>query len=472
LKAIDADFSKTFLFPPALEDFLPTDHPARFVRELVECLIPSLQLEWKKEDGEGRPPFAAGLLLRVWIYGYLHRITTVRKLEAACREHVGLLWLTGLNAPDHNTLWRFWRMNRKTIKQVFREAMQLAIDAGMIGMALHAIDGTKIQSRSSTRTAWSGRKLEKFLKRVDEQVDVLERTIATHIQSDDEGYRLQESLKNQQALRKTISDRLDKLSLDKTSDMNPNEPEARLMKSGVGMRLGYNAQIVADAEEGMIVAETVNNEPFDQGQMMPMMDLVETELGTTALETIADGGYSTEETLVQAEEQGRSITVAPGANDAESHTGDPYHASRFTYDAGENVFVCPQGQKLAFETRKKKNKRRKVDVYRCTVSATCPVATLCTNSRRGRTIERSEHHEVVARQQLKRQSDVARENMKKRSQLAERPFADIKRHLGFVRFRSAGLLNTAAEWTWMCLTFNLRIMLRRWKLESGIEASR
>ena len=88
MKAIDADFSKTFLFPPALEDFLPSDHPARFVRELVEYLLPSLELKWKKEDGEGRPPFASALLLRVWVYGYLHRITTVRKLEAACKEHV------------------------------------------------------------------------------------------------------------------------------------------------------------------------------------------------------------------------------------------------------------------------------------------------------------------------------------------------------------------------------------------------
>ena len=471
MKAIDADFSKTFLFPPALEDFLPPDHPARFIRELVEYLLPSLELEWKKEDGDGRPPFAAGLLMRVWMYGYMHRITTVRKLEAACREHVGLLWLTGMNAPDHNTLWRFWKMNRKTIKQVFRESMQLAVQAGMIGMALHAIDGTKIQSSSSTRTAWSRRKLEKFLKRVDEQIEVLEATIGTHIEGKDEGYRLQQDLKDQQTLRKTITEKLDKLTSENTDDMNPNETDARLMKSGVGIRLGYNGQMVADAVEGMIVAESVNNEPYDQGQMMPMMDLVEIEFGTTAAETIADGGYSTEETLVQAEAKGRSITVAPGANDAESHADDPYHASRFMYDPTENVFVCPQNQKLVFEERKKKNNKRKVDVYRCTVSATCPVASICTSSRRGRTIERSEHHEVVTRQQLKRRSDQAIANMKKRSQLAERPFADIKRHLGFVRFRAGGLLNATAEWTWICLTFNLRILLRRWRLETALEAA-
>jgi len=471
LKAIDADFSKTFLFPPAVEDFLPADHPARFIRELVEYLVPSLELEWKKDNGEGRPPFAEGLLLRVWLYGYMHRITTVRKLEAACRNHVGLLWLTGMNAPDHNTLWRFWRMNRKSIKQVFRESIQLAVEAGMIGMVLHAIDGTKIQSRSSTRTAWSRRKLEKFLERVDQQIQTLEATIATHDKGEDEGYRLGETLKDRQTLRQTIVENLDKLTAHNADTMNPNEPDARLMKSGSGIRLGYNAQMVADATEGLIVAESVSNEPFDQGQMMPMMDLVETELGATALETIADGGYSTEETLVQAEEKGRSITVAPGANEAESHPDEPYHASRFTYDSSENVFVCPQEQKLAFSERKVKGSR-KVDVYRCSVSARCAVASACSKSPRGRSIERSEHHEIVTRQRLKRRTDEAKANMRKRSQIAERPFADIKRHLGFVRFRCGGALNASAEWTWTCLTFNLRILLRRWSMETALESPR
>lgn len=465
MKAIDADFGKTFLFPPSLEDFVPPDHPARFIREFVEYILPDVGLEWKNENGDGRPPFAAALLFRVWLYGYLHRVTTVRKLEAACREHVGLLWLTGMQSPDHNTLWRFWRMNRKTIRRVFREAIELAVQAGMIGLALHAVDGTKIQARSSTRTAWRRGKIEKFLARLDQQIESMERAIASHDAGEDEGYRLRENLANQQALRQTIAEKLQTLASHQTDEMNPNEPDARLMKSGGTIRLRYNGQMVADSKQGMIVAEAVVADAFDQEQLMPMLDLVEEQFGRTAAETVADGGYNTEQTLVEAEDKNRSITLAAGPAEAESHPHEPYHASQFHYDQDKNVFICPQGQELMFDKAKNKGGGRKVDVYRCLVCTSCPVARDCTRSSRGRTIERTQHHAIVERHRQKRRSEVGRANLKKRSTIAERPFACIKGHLAFVRFRGGGLLNAAAEWSWICLTLNLKILLAHWQRE-------
>ncbi len=462
MKAIDADFTKTFLLPLALEDFLPPTHPARFIREFAEYILPNVGLEWKNEDGKGRPPYAAGLLFRVWLYGYMHRITTVRKLEAACQEHMGLLWLTGMESPDHNTLWRFWNKNRTTIERVFRQMMELAVQAGMIGLALHAVDGTKIQAQGSTRTAWSRRKLDKFLARLDQQIADMGAAIGSHEAGQDEGYRLEEKLANKQALRQTIAEKLQTLTFHQTDDMNPHEPEAQLMKGG---RLGYNAQMVADAKHGMIVAQTVVTDPFDQGHLMPMLDLVEDQLGRTATETVADGGYNTEQTFVEAEATNRSITLAAGPADAESNPDKPYHPSRFHYDQDKNVFLCPQGQELVFETTKSKGEARKVDVYRCLSCANCPVASACTSSSRGRTIERSQHHLLVERSRHKRRSELGRANLKKRSVVGERPFAVIKRHLGFVRFRSGGLPNALAEWTWICLTFNLKILLAHWQRE-------
>ncbi|MBA2708516.1 MAG: IS1182 family transposase [Gemmatimonadaceae bacterium] len=472
MTAIDADFSKTYLFPPAFEDLIPKDHPARFIREFVDYARLDVELEWNFEHGDGRPTYASALLLRVWIYGYMHRITTVRKLEAACRENVGLLWLTGMNAPDHNTLWRFWRLNRKTVKRIFKQGLNLAVDAGMLGMVLHAIDGTKLQSRYSTRTAWSQKQLEKFRLRLDQEIEALEAEIATHEESNDEGYRLREELTTQENLREIIAERLSVLRKHGQTMMNRNEPEARVMKLAAGgTRLGYNAQIVADAEHGLIVAEAVSNAPYDQGQMMPMMDLVEEEFGTLASETVADGGYNTVETLVQAEDQGRSITLATGANDPEAHAHEPFHATHFKYDATENVYICPQKQRLEYSGQKKKDTGRSVEIYRCAVSATCPVASECTESPKGRSIERSEHQDLVRQHRDKRESVEGKANLKKRSELAERPFADIKWHMGFVRFRGGGLLNAAAEWTWNCLTFNLRILLRRWRAEMTFQAA-
>jgi transposase len=465
VKAIDADFTKTYLFPPSIEDFLPSDHPARFIRELVEFVLPTTELSWKDECGEGRPPYAAGLLLRVWLYGYLHSITTVRKLEAACRENVGLLWLTGMNAPDHNTLWRFWRMNQKTIGRVFRESVRLAVEAGMVGLALHAVDGTKIQAKASTRTAWRKEKLEKFLVRVDQKVAALEAEIAGHEEGDDDGYRLKKELTEEQALRSVIQEKLQVLSSHQRTEMNPNEPEALLVKTSSGTRFGYNGQMVADDKHGLIVAEQLLTEPFDQGALMPVLDRVEEQLGRIAEHTVADGGYNTEQTLVEAQERSRSITVAAGPADAESHRDEPYHPSRFTYDAENDQFVCPRGEHLGFAYQKTKKHDHRVRVYRCTVGATCPVAAQCTSAKKGRTVERSPNHEVVERNRQRRRSDEGRKRLKRRATLAERPFAVIKRLLGFVRFRVGGFANAAAEWTWICLTHNLKILIAQWQRE-------
>jgi transposase len=465
LKAIDADFTKTYLFPPSFEDFLPSDHPARFIRELVDYVLPGAELSWKDESGEGRPPFAAGLLLRVWLYGYLHNIRTVRKLEVACRENIGLLWLTGMNTPDHNTLWRFWRMNQKTIRGVFRESLRLAVEAGMVGLALHAVDGTKIQAKASTRTVWSRKDLEKFLARVDQKVAALEAEIAGHEVGEDEGYRLKKELTDRQALRSVIEEKLQVLASHDRTNMNPNEPEAEMVKTGSGKRLGYNGQIVADDKKGVIVAEELLTEPFDQGALMPMLDGVEEQLGRIAENTVADGGYNTEQTLVEAQERNRSITVAAGPADAESHPDELYHPSRFTYDAENDQFVCPRGEHLDFDYEKKRKHDRRVRVYRCKVGATCPVAAQCTNAKKGRTVERGPNHEVVERNRQRRRSDEGRARLKRRSTLAERPFAVIKRLLGFVRFRVGGVANAAAEWTWICLTHNLKILMAQWQRE-------
>jgi transposase len=108
----------------------------------------------QREAEEGRPSYAADLLLKVWLYGYFHKIRATRPLEKACMNDIGLLWLTGLEKPDHNTLWRFWRDNKKAIRRVFKETLQMAAKAKLTGLILHAVDGTKIETAASKKGAW------------------------------------------------------------------------------------------------------------------------------------------------------------------------------------------------------------------------------------------------------------------------------------------------------------------------------
>jgi transposase len=171
---IAPDYGPQFLFPPALEDWVPEDHPARFLREFVDQLdLPALGFVLPSAS-EGRPPYAPSLLLKIWLYGYFHRIRSTRKLEVACREQLSLLWLTGLIAPDHNSLWRFWHGNQKALRQIFRQSAQLALRSGAVGLVLQALDGTKIEAAASGYSGWSKEDMEKLLAALDTALDQTE----------------------------------------------------------------------------------------------------------------------------------------------------------------------------------------------------------------------------------------------------------------------------------------------------------
>ena len=133
---------------------MPADHPARFIREFVEALDVGALGFRVRASAEGRSSDAVDVLLKVWVSGYLARIRRTRDLERACREHLSLRWLTGLHAPDHKTLWRFWRDNKTALHGVFRRSVRLALEWGLVGLVVHAVDGTKIAADVAKGKAW------------------------------------------------------------------------------------------------------------------------------------------------------------------------------------------------------------------------------------------------------------------------------------------------------------------------------
>jgi transposase len=167
---IGANYEKIDLLRQSLEDWVPGDHPARFIREFVDASdLGELGFQERKSE-EGRPPYGNDLLLKVWWYDYLARIRATRELERACREHLSLLWLTGRHVPDHNTLWRFWHENRGALREVFRAGVKMAAAQGLTGMICHAVDGTNIRAVSSPQTMEHRKQLEKTLEQVEASI--------------------------------------------------------------------------------------------------------------------------------------------------------------------------------------------------------------------------------------------------------------------------------------------------------------
>jgi transposase len=457
-----ANYEAQWLLPPSLEDLLGKEHPARFIRELVEALdLKELGFRQRVSE-EGRPNYASDLLLKVWLYGYFRKIRSSRALEQACMDQMGLLWLTGLQTPDHNTLWRFWRDNKTGIRKVFTEGLRIAAEAKLVGLVLHAVDGTKIESLAAKGQAWHRKDVEKLMEELDKVIEeVMSETERLQGEAGGE-YRLPEHLHDRQELRGMIQERLRAMNRQDRDQVLASDEDSRMMKLADGRkRFGYNAQIVVDEKSGLIVAQEVVQAESDNYQLTPMLEQVQKNLGQAVEETVADGGYKAPSELARAEDLHQSVIVNLGkSSDGE---GD-YSAVRFVYDEAKNHCVCPRGETLPFWKEKKKDQAHPtvVRVYRCQSYADCPVRWQCSDSKNGRSIEIGPHYKAVLRQRIKQQDPAKAEQLKKRGQIVERVFGWIKQEMGFRRWTVRGLEKVRTQWALLCTTINLRVLYRQW----------
>jgi transposase len=467
---IAPDYGQQFLFPPALEDWVPQDHPARFLREFVDQLdLPALGFAMPVAV-EGRPPYHPSLLLKIWLYGYFHRIRSTRKLEAACRDHLPLLWLSGLIAPDHNSLWRFWRDNKKALRTIFKQTVHLSVKTGAVGFALQALDGTKIQAACSGPTGWSKEYMEKLLAQLDAALEDIElKVVEENPPTEAPGYRLPQGLAERKALREEISKGLAQLQADGRNHYHPVEPEARRMKVGDTNRYAYNAQAVADEKEKIIVACEATRQETDNGQIVPMIQQAKENLGpaaTTETVTLADTGYGSGADLQAASDKGFEVLAPPP--EGKPSNGNPYAAQHFTIDWQARTVTCPEGRQLDHEGQTTKQGQA-VQRFRCH-HRDCPVRAQCTGDPKGRQIEVRPHHAAVAAMREQLEKPGIREQWEQRSQTIEPRFAQLKQHDGFRRWTVWGLEGVRTQWSLLCATLNLRILYKRWqtKVRGGL----
>jgi transposase len=456
MNEIRADYTQTLMFPPCIEDWVPEDHPARFVREIVDGL-PLKEMGLKvRESEQGRPNYAVDLLLKVWVYGYLERIRSTRKLEKACRQDVALIWLTGMNYPDHNTLWRFWRDNRKAMKQIFCQTVEIAGELGLVEMVLHAVDGTKITSRGSTHEAWGRKRFEKVLKDLDQEIERAMKEVEQEERSESGESRLPAELADKVKLRGKIQEKLAQLKEKQREHMNPAEPEAEMMKNHEGTRLAYNAQAVVEPS-GIIVAAAVSTDQNDKLLLVPMLNEVKENLEHVAEETVADAGYFSGEQLAASEEANCPVIV--NLQGMEAGTGGEYDASRFLYDEKRDCCICPRGQELPYQcTVTPSDRRYAFRRYRCKSYKDCPVRWQCSKEKRGRSVRISPYLGAIQRQQEKQRDQTKIELLKKRMGIVEPAFARIKHLLDFRRWTMFGLKKVQAQWFFVCAVANLLTM--------------
>lgn len=459
-RSIDAEYGQCFLLPPSLEEWVGPEHPARFVRDFVD----GLDLDWLgAERGEtaeaGRPHYAPRLLLCLWLYGYMERIRSPRALERACRNHMGFIWLSGMLTPDHNTLWRFWKAHKGGLKEVFRQSVRVAAALELVEMVVHCVDGTKIASAASKRRALHRSDLEALLASLDERLSSYMETVdeAGTREESEGGYGLPDELRDAAARKAKIAEVLERLDIEGRARVLPGDPDARMMRGSGRTEWSYNAQAVVDKANGFVVASAVTSDENDRRQLVPMLEETVNTLGETAETTLADGGYNSNEQLGAAHAKGYNVLV--NSHGQEKRGGTHYPASRFVYDRGQDVYVCPQGAPLPYEyTDDNNGKPRRV--YRCRRFAECPVRAQCSAARRGRTIKRDLHADAVEEHLTRRETPENKTLLRERGAVIERIFGAIKHNEGFRRWTVRGIGNANAQWDLICTAWNLKLLHR------------
>jgi transposase len=457
-----------WLLPQSLEELLSQDHPARFVGAYVDALDTEMWTDIGVQPGGetlGAPAYHPKLLLSVWLYGFMTGVRSSRKLEVACREQLPYLWLTGLQRPDHNTLWRFYQEHREGMRLLLKHTVRTAIAAGLVDLALQAVDGSKVSGSAAKDQIHDAACLQRLLTRTEAAIAKLE----AQNRGGEEAppARLPEKLRHKEALAQKVREALARVS--EGERINLTDPDAVLLKGKDGFVAGYNVQAVVSplshkAGSGqLITAAALCQDAGDHAQLLPMLAAAEANCGQQAAVTLADAGYHSGENLDALDQRGQAVIMPEAQSRALAR---PYHKDAFRYDAANDSYTCPEGQILRYSTSRKDHKGKTVRVYRggARVCPACPAFGRCTTDQtRGRALAISPDDATLKRQRELRASPAAQALYKRRRETIEPTFGIIKEQQAGRRLLLRGLSNACSEWSLLAVAFNLKTLARVWK---------
>lgn len=443
------------LFPEALDDLVPADHPVRVIDAFVESLdLGALGFDKVQPAEMGRPPYHPGDLLKLYIYGYLNQVRSSRRLEKECRRNIDLLWLLNRLCPVFKTIADFRRQNRQALVGVFRAFTQFCREQALFGAELVAIDGSKfraVASRKAVKTpAGLERELEKLNARIEAYLTEMDAVDAEEPQvAEAAPGQTAAALAALQQRRVAVQALAEQMRVEGARQHVATEPEARLMRQpGGGHAVSYNVQTAVDEKHKLIVTFDVTNEGNDQRQLYPMAKAAKAALEAEALTVVADVGYQNGEQGAQCEADG--ITAVVPSQRPVNPSGGGFDRSRFVYEPEEDQYRCPAGAVLR---RYKTDMRKKVHYYSTPACEGCALHDQCTRSRR-RTIAR--HFQAGQVESMNRRAVEHPEFMRQRRCIVEHPFGSMKRMMENGRFLMRGLVNVNAEMALTALSYNLR----------------
>lgn len=449
------------LLPESLDDYVTVTNPERVVDVFVaELDLGKLGFEGVVPAETGRPAYHPADLLKIYIYGYLNRIQSSRRLEREAQRNVELMWLTGRLMPDFKTIANFRKDNGKAIRAVCRQFVVLCQQVGLFSEALVAIDGSKFKAVNNRDRNFTSAKLQRRMEEIESSINKYLSALDTAdrqepVVSQPKAERLHgkiAALKMKMQELKEIEVRLNETP-DKQISLT--DPDARSMKTrGTGI-VGYNVQTAVDAKHHLIVAHEVINDGSDRSQLSPMAKLAKQAMGTEELSVVADRGYFKSEEILACHQSDITVHV-PKPMTSGAKADGRYDKAAFIYDTETDEYKCPAGQSLIWRYASIE-KGLKLHTYWSSHCQNCELKAQCTPSTQRR-VRRWEHESVL--ENMQQRLDQAPEMMRIRKQTVEHPFGTLKAWMGATHFLTRTLPRVSTEMSLHVLAYNMKRVIK------------
>jgi transposase len=465
------DRSQTLLFPERLEDYIGAENPVRFLDAFVVGLdLHTLGFAKAQCAATGRPPYDPAALLKLYLYGYLHRIRSSRLLEAECHRNVEVIWLLGKLAPDFKTIADFRKDNLKPLRAVSRQFTVLCQKLKLFGGELLAVDGSKFSAVNAREANFNAAKLKDLIARADARLAEYLQALDTADAGEPAADPLSKTalaakiaaLQEKQDWHAELLAQLD----EEQKQISVTDPDTRKMPTAHGMLVGYNAQLAVDAKHKLIAAQDVTNEVTDFKQLANVALEAKANLEIKQAEVVADAGYYNAAEVSRCAEQGLTAYV-PKADTSANTARGLYGKSRFKYDEAKDEYVCPAGAALTYRFNTYEL-GREIRYYRASGCKGCALKPQCTRNKANRTITREENEGLM--EAMAARMAAQPEKFKLRKTLAEHPFGTIKRWFGYTHFLLKGLEKVRTEWSLTTLAYNLKRVLNLVSFEKLMQA--
>ena len=463
--------NQSTLLPDCLDDYITEENPIR----VIDVFLDSLNLNnlgFKTISAKtGRPAYHPSTMLKLYVYGYLNRIQSSRRLERESNRNVELMWLLKRLTPDFKTIADFRKNNTRPIQKVCREFVLICRKLNLFAEAFIAIDGSKFKAVNNRQKNYTAGKIKSRLKLIDESIEKYLKQIEL---TDSIG--LENSIHKTEKLQKNI-DRLTKeveklntiqaqLKILPGQQLSLTDPDSRSMSSGNGRgTVGYNVQTAVDTKYHLIVAHEVTNDVVDRSQLANMAKKSKQVLQVDKLTVIADRGYYKGEEIKACEDD-NITTYLPKSQTSNNQAKGLFGRHDFIYHPDKDEYICPAGHTAIYRCQRKE-RNKMIRNYWSSACIGCAIKNKCTPAKY-RTIRRWEHEEVLDK--LEARMDANKEMMNIRKCTVEHPFGTIKSWMGATHFQMKTLQKVSTEMSLHVLAYNLKRVMNILGTKSLIEA--